>query len=1103
MNSTEYSMNWLSDPEVFSVNRLDAVSSFHYEIPGIEKVQSLNGDWDYHFLNNPGEFEGTFFQEDNDFKADGKLHVPGHLQLQGLGQIRYLDKLYPWDGYENLAYGEIPQFDNPTVEYVRTFELNKDLQGRKVHLVFHGAESAIYVWLNGSFVGYSEDSFSPAAFDVTDLLKQEGENRLAVLLVQYSSGSWLEDQDFFRFGGLFRDVELVAQPEKGITDLGITQEFLDDYTRCILKVEVRENEPGLVYAVDLKDAQGQSLFSFETRNTYFGVDMDNPILWSAENPCLYTLDITVKDEEGKVYEVISEKVGLREVRMEDGIIKLNGKRLMFKGVNRHEFMPETGRVVTKEEMINDILIMKQHNINAVRTSHYPNQSIWYDLCDEYGLYVMDEVNLETHGTWQIGMEPDDSNPLPGSLRKWRKAVLDRAASLYERDKNHPSIVMWSIGNESSVGDNLLEMADYFRNMDPERPVHYEGCSRDENWQCLSDVISRMYEPAKEVRKILVSKPDKPVILCEYMHAMGNSLGGMEKYTELEEFDHYQGGFIWDFADQALYHEVDGQKVLGYGGDFGDYPNNGNFSGNGIVFADRSLSPKISEVKHQYQNIKIRPDKFGVRITNDNLFTSLDQFDFDFTLSSEGRILQRGTLQVTAAPGETQKIFIPWKKTENEAIRTVRARLREDTPWAPKGFEVAFGQSSEGAYQHIRSRNRPMRMVKGDGLVTFSTDDFCAIFDGTGLRSLQYNGEEMLAGTPKPVFAHAFTDNELGYRHDQTSMQWFAASVNPRPFTMKTMLYPEANYGIIRYTYNLPTRPETKAVVGFTVASPGLIGVDMTIFGKMGMSDLPLYGVQIPLQKKFDDFIYYGKGPDENYIDRSSGCKIDVYGSTARDNVTPYLRPQECGNRTEVRWTEVLDKQMQGIRASMVHHPLQISVLPYSFLQLQEADHQYELPASNKTWLTVMGDHMGVGGENSWGLPVLREYTIDSNQNHSFSFILSKAQSLDLFEKAREAARNTDHEKNRREEEDKKQLQEDARRIMKDVSRTFQREPIHPGNEETPSLSRVQRSAETPAAAPVHEEPAAVEAAEAVHEKEPSAQDVLIQDQKDEAQEAAQ
>lgn len=1093
MNSTEYSMSWLSDPEVFSVNRLDQVSSFHYEIPGIEKVQSLNGDWDYRFLNNPGEFEGTFFKEDSDFKPEGKLHVPGHLQLQGLGQIRYLDKLYPWDGYENLEYGEIPTKDNPTVEYIRTFELNKDLQGCKVHLVFNGAESAIYVWLNGTFVGYSEDSFSPAAFDVTDLLKQEGENRLAVLLVQYSSGSWLEDQDFFRFAGLFRDVELIAQPDKGIADLAVTQEFMDDYTRCILKVEVRETDPDLTYEVEILDAEDNSVFSFETQNTYFGADLDNPVLWSAENPYLYTLKIVVKDQEGTVQEEIIQKIGLREIRMDNGILKLNGKRLMFKGVNRHEFMPETGRVVTKEDMINDILIMKQHNINAVRTSHYPNQTVWYDLCDEYGLYVMDEVNLETHGTWQIAMESDDSNPLPGSLRKWRKAVLDRAVSLYERDKNHPSIVMWSIGNESSVGDNLLEMADYFRTVDSDRPVHYEGCSRDDNWQCLSDVISRMYEPAKEVRKILVSKPDKPVILCEYMHAMGNSLGGLEKYTELEEFDHYQGGFIWDFADQAIWHDVDGQRVLGYGGDFGDYPNNGNFSGNGIVFADRTLSPKISEVKHQYQNIKIRPDKFGVRITNENLFTPLDQFDFDFTLSSEGRILQRGTLQVTAGPGETQKIFIPWKKTKTEAIRTVRARLKEDTPWAPKGFEVAFGQSSEGTYQHIRSRNRDMTMVKGDGLVTFSTDDFCAKFDAEGLRSLQYDGEEMLAGIPKPVFAHAFTDNELGYKHDQASMQWFAASVNPRPFNMKTMLYPEANYGIIRYTYNLPTRPETKALVGFTVASPGLIGVDMTIFGKMGMSDLPLYGVQIPLKKKFDDFIYYGKGPDENYIDRSSGCKIDVYGSSARDNVTPYLRPQECGNRTEVRWTEVLDAQMNGVRASMVHHPLQISVLPYSFLQLQEAEHQYELPVSNKTWLTVMGEHMGVGGENSWGLPVLREYTIDSNQNHSFSFILSKAQSLDLFEKAREAARVTDRESARKEEEDNKQLHEDARRIMEDVSRTIQKEAIHSASVDTPTLSRVQRSAENPTP-----EASEISAPEPESDKEQpaeelSAKDVLIQD----------
>lgn len=1064
MNNKEYSMDWLSDPEVFAVNRLDPVSSFQFEIPGKKTVQSLNGKWDYRFLNNPGEFEGDFFQEKNSFARDGQLEVPGHIQLQGLGTIRYVDKAYPWDGHEKLEYGQVPVQDNPTVEYVRTFELEPDLKYRKVHLLFKGAESAIYVWLNGTFVGYSEDSFSPAAFDVTDLLHQNGTNRLAVLCVQYSSGSWLEDQDFFRFSGLFRDVELVGQPEKGAGDLRITQEFFDDYTRCIIKAELLDTDPDLQYTVELLDAQGEPVVAFETENTFLGIELENPHLWSAEIPYLYTLRITVASAQGRVYEVITQKIGLREVRIDNGILKLNGKRLVFKGVNRHEFGPENGRVVTVDEMVKDIVLMKQNNINAVRTSHYPNRTEWYDLCDEYGLYVMDEANLETHGTWQRSHQADDSDPLPGSRRKWKKAVLDRAASLYERDKNHPSVVMWSIGNESSVGDNLLEMADYFRAQDPERPVHYEGCSRDNAWSACSDVISRMYIPAREIRKMLVAKPDKPVILCEYMHAMGNSLGGMEKYTELEEFDQYQGGFIWDFADQALWHEVDGQKVLGYGGDFNDYPNNGNFSGNGIVFADRTLSPKLAEVKHLYQNIKIMPDKFGVKIRNDNLFTSLDQFDFDFTLSSEGRVLQRGTLNVTAAPGETQKIFIPWKKTENEAIRTIRARLKEDTAWAPKGYEVAFGQTSEGTYPHIRSRSTPMKMIKGDALISFEAEGFAARFTEKGLVSLQYDGQELLAGIPKPVFAHAFTDNELGYRHDQASMQWYGASVVARPFAMKTMLYPESNYGIIQYTYNLPTRPETSAVLAFTVASPGLVGIDMTVFGRMGMSDLPLYGVQIPLKKKYDEFIYYGKGPGENYIDRQSGCKIDVYGSSVKDNLTPYLRPQECGNRTDVRWAEVLDSHMKGLRASMVHHPLQMSILPYSFSQLQEADHQYELPAPTKTWLTVMGGHMGVGGEDSWGAPVLKEYTIDSNQNHSFSFILSRSQSLDLFEKARGSRKPAATAQSMQEEAQEKQLKKNARRLLEDVEREAERaaeraEQDHPETASAPSLSRVQRTAE--------------------------------------------
>ena len=644
--------NWLADPKVFAVNRLNAYSDHSYYLDidkalngdAMELKQSLNGRWYFNYAKNPNERFVDFYKEDIDCHYFDMIDVPGHIQMQGYDQMQYINTLYPWDGHEKLRPPHISSDDNPVGSYVCYFEVNEALKNKTTRLVFDGVETAYYVWLNGEFIGYSEDSFTPSSFDVTYALK-DGENKLAVEVYKRSSASWLEDQDFWRFSGIFRDVSLYAIEDIHINDLFVKTTLKNNYkdVQVSVNLDVIAKKEGYLNTA-LYDQNNNIIYQAKQLPlplTNFFFFLTNVNLWSSENPYLYKLLLTVYDHDDNLVEVIPQKIGFREFKMDQGIMKLNGQRIVFRGVNRHEFAADKGRAITKEDMLYDIKFMKMHNINAVRTSHYPNQSLWYDLCDEYGIYLIDEANLESHGSWQKLGACEPSWNIPGNLPQWHDVVVDRANTMLQRDKNHPSILIWSCGNESYAGTNIVAMANHFRENDPTRLVHYEGCVWNRDYCEATDMESRMYAKAKEIETYLQGNPAKPYISCEYMHAMGNSLGGMKQYTDLEDkYAQYQGGFIWDYIDQAVYYTNGyGEKVLGYGGDFKERYTDYNFCGDGIVFADRTISPKAQEVKYLYQDIIIKPTDAGVIITNKMMFSNTSKYQFVYQLKQGKKVLQ--------------------------------------------------------------------------------------------------------------------------------------------------------------------------------------------------------------------------------------------------------------------------------------------------------------------------------------------------------------------------------------------------------------------------------------------------------------------------------
>lgn len=978
----------LADPTFFADRRLPAHSDHRWFADAGEAAsgrsgfeQSLNGLWKFHYAKNPGLTVPGFEAPGFDCSGWDDIPVPAHLQLQGYDRPQYTNVQYPWDGHEQVEPDQVPQRYNPVGSYVTTFTLTRPLApGERLSVCFHGAESAVAVWLNGHYVGYAGDSFTPSEFDLTQALV-EGENKLAAQVFKWTSGSWIEDQDFFRFSGLFRDVVLYRRPAVHVEDLRITTTVSQDLAEATVRVAVQLAGAGRVTArlAGVGELTGDDDLS---------LTLPQPRLWSAEDPLLYDLELEVRDDDGRLTEYIPQRVGVRRFGIEGGLLRINGQRIVFKGVNRHEFGLQ-GRVMTREQTEADLRLMKRLGINAVRTSHYPNNGFFYELCDSYGLYVVDEMNLESHAMWDLVIrgELTDDQALPGSLPQWREVLLDRAASMLQRDKNHPSIVMWSCGNESYGGSNLLAVADYFRSVD-DRPVHYEGVTWDPRFPDTSDVVSQMYTPADRVEEFLRSHRDKPFLLCEFAHSMGNSFGAVDRYLDLAYREPlFQGGFIWDFADQAIARtDRDGRRFFGYGGDSLEAPHDGDFSGDGILFADHTPKPAVQEVKHVYQGLRVAVGRDGVEVENRLLFTDSSAYDCVVTLSVEGRELARAGLATDVPPGGTRTYPLPvaLPSTPGEYATDVSFRLREESSWAPAGFEVAFGQ---GVFR-VGERPAPVRsgrapeLIRGIHNYGVRGPGFHAIFSRLygGLVSYRFGdtpdgGRELLRGIPQPNFWHAPTSNERGWKMPFRDGQWLLASRYPDLAEGENPTVAVHGEAVeVTYRYLLPTTPTSHCEARYRVDGDGRIEVTVTLQPGDGLPDLPEFGLMLLADAALHHLRWYGEGPLECYVDRRGGARLGVYSADVADQLTGYLRPQEAGSRTGVRWASVTDDRGWGLRFE-AEEPMEFSALPWTPFEIENAAHPTELPPVRHTVLRPALMRRGVGGDNSWGAMTHPEYRL--------------------------------------------------------------------------------------------------------------------------------
>ena len=1010
MKTFDYSL--VKDPQYFKDGRMDAHSDHTYYRDGEEAKEKetsfrydLNGIWKFHYARNYGSAIPEFEKTEYCCKDWDDIRVPAHIQMEGYDVPQYANVQYPWEGHEDIHPGEIPEHFNPVASYVKYFEVPEEMQGKRLFISFQGAESGIALWLNGHFVGYSEDSFTPSEFELTEYVK-EGENKLAAQVFKWTASSWCEDQDFFRFSGIYRDVYLYTVPEVHVYDLQIRA--IPDETLSAAALEIRTNtwgkgevkitlsKDGETVIEDKKALDGEEIYAWK---------VENPVLWSAEDPQLYDLTMEIYNESGELQEVIPQKVGFRRFEMKDGIMTLNGKRIVFKGVNRHEFSSVSGRHVSEEELRKDLKIMKQNNINAIRTCHYPDDSLIYQLCDEYGIYMIDETNLESHGSWDTAeFTKDYTYVVPHDKPEWLDMLLDRANSMYQRDKNHAAILIWSCGNESFGGKDIFEMSQFFHKADPTRLVHYEGVCHDRRYNDTSDMESQMYPSVEAIKEFLAKDDSKPFVCCEYTHAMGNSCGAMHKYTDLTDTEpKYQGGFIWDYIDQSIYKKDRyGKEFQAYGGDFGERPTDYNFSGNGIAYGgNRDASPKMQEVKFNYQNITAEVSADSVKVINKNLFVNTDIFDCKVTVAKDGKVIRKASLATAVAPLSEETYALPLAKEEKpgEYAVTVSFHLKEDKVWAEAGHEVAFGQYIYKVEAPKKACPEGVEVIRSTHNIGVRGTHFEVLFSvlNGGLVSYKYAGKEMIEAIPKPNFWRAPTDNDCGNLMGMRYGQWKIASMylshkdfRKGPYGPGNVPEVEVNEKTVKvtYTYLMPTTPTSECKLSYEVFGDGRVKTTLTYDPVKELGDMPEFGVIFKFNADYDRIEWYGLGETETYSDRKKGAKLGIYANKVADNMARYMVPQECGAKEEVRWAKVTDRKGRGMLFEMDEHngPMMFSALPYTPHEMENAMHPYELPEVHYTVVRAAKGQMGIGGDDSWGARTHEEYLLKTDKKMEFSFV---------------------------------------------------------------------------------------------------------------------
>jgi beta-galactosidase len=997
------------DPTVIGINRepmhatftpyADAAAALKMDPAGSGWVMSLNGSWKFHWSRRPEERPAEFFAPGFDASGWAEIPVPSNMEVQGYGTRIYTNITYPFKKDAPRVMGEPdPSWTtfnerNPVGSYLRAFQAPADWTGRRVLLTFDGVASAFYVWVNGQKVGYSEDSRLPAEFDITSYLKP-GANLLAVEVYRYSDGSYLEDQDFWRLSGIFRDVTITARGPLHIRDFYVRTILDSDYRDATLGllVEVMNSKPETADAkveATLLDDAGERVWSSGdidwqvppkvARGLFWAGAVKNPAKWSAETPNLYTLLLTLKDSAGRTLEVIPWPVGFRSSEIKDGQLLINGKPIYIKGVNRHEFDPDLGQVVTTERMIEDIKLMKQLNINAVRTCHYPDVPEWYALCDRYGLYILDEANIESHGygssvPQRISMGPD-----------FKQAHVQRVARMIERDKNHACIYAFSLGNEAGIGANFTAARRWIKTYYPEFPINYEQAN-----SIQGDFLAPMYTRPDKIPGVYRRHGQgRPFIMVEYMHAMGNSEGDFSGYWKVFESNpHFQGGFIWDWVDQGFRQKTpDGRQFWAYGGDFGDKPNDDNFCTNGLVWPDRTPHPHALEVKKVYQNIAVEPVDLAagrIQVRNKNFFRDLRFVAGSWELTENGAVIQSGALPaLTTPPGEVSELGLELKQPElkpgAEYFLKVSFNLAADEPWAERGYLIAWDQlplpwQAPPVPARDPAALPPLTLSETEQAYMVTGRDFSVKIGRTSgaLESYISGGQELLAGPLVPNFWRAPTDNDLGNKMDKRLAIWKSAG-------------PDREIIEVRAAQPLPGQVEitSRAVLPagrsaytntYSIQGDGEVVVSAALDPGAKLPELPRFGMSLAMPGRFDRVSWFGRGPQENYWDRNTGAAVGRYSGRVAELDTDYIMPQENGNRTDVRWVSLTDATGAGLLASGL--PLIcFSAWPYSQEALEGKLHPTEVPRSENITVNLDYRQMGVGGDDSWGARVHPPYTM--------------------------------------------------------------------------------------------------------------------------------
>ena len=997
---------WQNLPEVTGINRLKSKSTFmpydsEFQAKKGERMKSdrcilLNGEWKFNIYASYRDRELSFADPAFDASEWDTIPVPSSWQSLGYDKHIYVNTQYPWERIQEPKAPEAPTEYNPVGCYIKKFTLPGGFKKDRVVICFEGVESAYYLYINGERIAYSEGTFRCSEFDITEYIT-EGENTLAVEVYRWCTGSWMEDQDFFRMAGIFRDVYIYTTNKQYIADLKVTAEpDVPLYKGGVLTAQVTlgseaDSTEGemTVYDMDGNVVATDEITVNEGTEAVLTAAIPFVNLWSAETPYLYNVVVSIRDKDGKYIEYVSCKTGFRHIEIKDSVLYYNGKRLILKGTNRHEFSCDTGRAITREMMIEDIIIMKKHNINAVRTSHYPNAPLWYELCDEYGLYVIDENNLETHGTRFMG---EDTPLLPDGKEEWLPSCMDRIESLYERDKNHPSVIIWSLGNECSGGENFLKMHDYLHEVDGTRPVHYESIWAKETFEFdknVTDIYSQMYPKPWDLERDMKAHPEKPWMLCEFSHAMGNSCGGNEKYLELmDKYKGFFGVFVWDFVDQGVrIKNEDGTSFIGYGGDSGEFTHDGHFCGNGLVFADRKLTPKIKEIKRLYQNVRfnaVSVEKGIIEIENDFLFTNLKEYNLHWQAISENRVIASGDASVDLEPGEKKTIDLGLKvKCDYEWYLNVFFELKENNDWARVGHRVAKAQFIINEFKHKRAEvsHSQMNVRTNYGTVCVYGGDIEVNFSrrNGAVYSIKKKGRELLSGDIRPNFWRAITDNDRGSKQAVRCAVWKYAGENSWMGIQKVS--EKGDSVTVEVAFSVPTVPESKGAIIYTITGKA-VHIAYSFKADAALPEIPELSLIIPLKKEYDRLEYLGRGPHENYIDRNYSADIGLYKTDVADLFVPYLKPQEHGERTGVRRARLMGANEVAFEADT---EMELNVCPWTAFQLEDAPHEHELPESKRLYVRAVLRQMGVGGYDSWGAHTLDEHKIFSGEEYKFGF----------------------------------------------------------------------------------------------------------------------